>query len=241
MDRRYLHAHEVLFDHKRVYWSSQIALSRWLRPFDLTPARLEVLRLVEMGYATQAMLRRALGIARSTMSRMLSAMERRGLIVRTSRAPQRARKHVSVPRRIRALARALVSRAHPVFAKRLRKILGCTRSSTRAYAGRVSRLIRDLAVAREDLGDRGARRAGDRPPAPSPPRRRDRFDRISWLATKRYERLEARARVVEEREAAREAKWRARGEWDSGAPLTPSIFFGTDSAPEWMRAVLEPR
>lgn len=87
---------ELIFSFKRVYLTGQRHLIAALKAYGLTPARLDVMRLVLEGIETQAALRRALGIARSTMSTMLTSMEKRGLIVRTSSAPQRAAKHVAI-------------------------------------------------------------------------------------------------------------------------------------------------
>lgn len=222
---RYMYMHELLFDQKRTYWSTQAELLRWLKEHGLTPARLEVLRLIEMGYATQAALRQALGIARSTMSRMLTAMEKRGQLVRTASAPQRARKHLSVPRRVRALARALLERGYSKLCARMRAIVDCGRRSEAVHARRVWTVMEHLIRARSELRDRSTRAHGDLPPRPSPPRRRERRDRRAWRLRKREERLEARRRRVAEQEAAEAARLARLGPWASGALLAPSEPF----------------
>lgn len=158
MNAYYMYTHEMRFDLKRVYWSGHERLRRWLARFDLTPARLDVLRLVLIGYRTQSGLRRALGIARSTMSRMLKAMEARGLLTRTSRAPERARKHISLSAAVRELATRLLEILHPKQEKDMRAMLGCKRRQQRRYVRDAHALWCHLRAARRALGDRADRR-----------------------------------------------------------------------------------
>lgn len=158
MHAYHMYTHEMRFDLKRVYWSGHERLRRWLARFDLTPARLEVLRLVLIGYKTQSGLRRALGIARSTMSRMLKGMEARGLVTRTSRAAERARKHIALSAAVRALATRLLGILHPKQAKDMRAMLGCTRKQQRRYERDGHTLWFRLRAARRAFGDRADRR-----------------------------------------------------------------------------------
>jgi DNA-binding MarR family transcriptional regulator len=99
---------ELLFSFKRVYLTGVRHMTEALRAHGLTPARLDVLRLLLEGVTTQKELRRALGVARSTISRMLSAMVRRGLIVRASTADQRATKYVAIAPDVAALLAELM-------------------------------------------------------------------------------------------------------------------------------------
>ena len=110
---------ELLFSFKRVYLTGQRHLIAALRAYGLTPARLDVMRMVLEGIRTQRDLRRALGIARSTISRMLTSMEKRGLIVRTSRAPQRATKRVAIAAGVEQRIREALDLLRPAVAAAL--------------------------------------------------------------------------------------------------------------------------
>ncbi|MCA9585013.1 MAG: MarR family transcriptional regulator [Myxococcales bacterium] len=109
--------HNVLFNLKRLHLTAQRYASEALRAHGLTPARFDVLHIVGgYGGLSQAHLRRKLGVARSTISRMLSSMERRGLISRFSLAPQRAEKWVRLTDLARALFVQLSLLARPAVA-----------------------------------------------------------------------------------------------------------------------------
>ncbi len=99
---------ELLFSFKRAYLTGVRHMTEALRAHGLTPARLDVLRLLLEGVTTQRELRRALGVARSTISRMLAAMVRRGLVVRSSRAEQRATKYLAIAPDVAALLEGLL-------------------------------------------------------------------------------------------------------------------------------------
>lgn len=218
MPSPYVYTHEMLFDLKRVYWSAHANLLRGLRRRGLTPARLEVLRLIEMGYSTQAALRRALGVARSTISRMLTAMEARGQVVRTSSAPQRARKHLSVPRRVRALASALGKRIHSVVDRRVREIVRREATPASSFVARASDLLVSFWRARGALRDRSVHPDPELL-RPSPPRPRMRRSRIKWCLKKKLERFEVAERRREAREAEAARRRAKRGAWASGEAL----------------------
>lgn len=76
--------HEVSFAVKRAYWRAQ----RFLRPLaerhGLTPSRFEVLLAAHRmkGDAYQSRIARMLGVRRSTVCKMMTAMEKLGLLVR---------------------------------------------------------------------------------------------------------------------------------------------------------------
>ncbi len=76
---------EVFFGLKRGHLAATRFSARLLFKFGLTPARFDLLRLVlHSGAAgmSQAYLRARLGVARSTVSRMLRALEQLGLVER---------------------------------------------------------------------------------------------------------------------------------------------------------------
>ena len=75
---------DVLFGVKRAHLAVNLwALGR-LREFGVTPARFDLMRLIyERNYRwSQSQLRRRLGVARATISRMLRSLERLGWITR---------------------------------------------------------------------------------------------------------------------------------------------------------------
>jgi DNA-binding MarR family transcriptional regulator len=90
--------HNLLFGMKRLHLTAQQRMIIALRSHGLTPARFDVLHLVRRAgnWVAQSELAKQLGISRSTISRMLIGLERRGFIHRESRAPQRSRKWVSL-------------------------------------------------------------------------------------------------------------------------------------------------
>jgi len=75
---------DVFFGAKRVH----LAVNRWaariLKEFGLTPARFDLMRLIyQHGYRlSQDLLRHRLGVARSTTSRMVRALEALGFVTR---------------------------------------------------------------------------------------------------------------------------------------------------------------
>jgi DNA-binding MarR family transcriptional regulator len=74
----------IFFQVKRAYYATLNFTRPSLRGFGLTPARFDlIIALLKGGHrATQSMIRRKLGVARSTVSRMLAAMEKAGLVTR---------------------------------------------------------------------------------------------------------------------------------------------------------------
>ena len=85
----------VLWATKRAYWTSAAASRRAIRDEQivpkkvrrlLTPARLDVLHLLKLhGSMSQKAMRLALGVVKSTLSELLSTMERLGLLCRGRR------------------------------------------------------------------------------------------------------------------------------------------------------------
>jgi DNA-binding MarR family transcriptional regulator len=74
--------HGVSFWFKRAHWSAVRLGRAVVGPFGLTPARFDVLFLLEQGVLAQSALRRLLGVARSTMSTMVRRLVELGLVVR---------------------------------------------------------------------------------------------------------------------------------------------------------------
>ncbi len=81
----------VLFGAKRAYYATLRYGREVLAPFGVTPARFEVLHLLFGRTEAQAYLRSQLGVARSTLSRMLSVLEGLGWIVREVAVDRRTR------------------------------------------------------------------------------------------------------------------------------------------------------
>ncbi len=97
--------HNLLFGLKRLHLTGQQRMIAALRSYGLTPARFDVLVLLRKAAlpVAQSELARQLGITRATISKMLIGMERRGLVVRESNAPQRSRKWVCMSPRAQNL------------------------------------------------------------------------------------------------------------------------------------------
>src|ERR1700690_420636 len=82
----------VLFGAKRAYYATVAYGRKVLAEFGLTPARFEVMRLLLKFMESETDLRKQLGLARSTLSRMLSVLEGLGWVAReTSRSDHRTR------------------------------------------------------------------------------------------------------------------------------------------------------
>jgi DNA-binding MarR family transcriptional regulator len=76
---------DVLFGSKRAYWASAGFAARKLAKYGITPARLNLLRVIYAGpgrRVSQRYVRHHLGVARSTVCRMIRALEALGLVVR---------------------------------------------------------------------------------------------------------------------------------------------------------------
>ncbi len=81
----------VLFGAKRAYYATVRYAREVLEPFGMTPARFEVLHLLFKRKESQAELRERLGVARSTLSRMLSVLEGLGWVEREMAVDRRTR------------------------------------------------------------------------------------------------------------------------------------------------------
>jgi DNA-binding MarR family transcriptional regulator len=149
---------ELIFSFKRVYLTGQRHLIAALKAHGLTPARLDVMRMVLEGIRTQSELRRALGIARSTISRMLTSMEKRGLIVRTSSAPQRATKHVAIADGLAERIWELLDLLRPAVAAALGTLFDLGPHAACRFYKRVIDLECALHNARLDWADRSTRK-----------------------------------------------------------------------------------
>ena len=79
---------DILFGAKRAYWGTFRFSSRKLRSFGITPARLNLLRVIYAAPTraiSQQYLRHHLGVARSVVCRMLRALEELELVERGQR------------------------------------------------------------------------------------------------------------------------------------------------------------
>jgi DNA-binding MarR family transcriptional regulator len=74
--------HGVSFGVKRAHWGAVRLANYVVGGIGLTAARFDVLYLVDSGVVSQAALRAKLGIARSTMSRMVRRLVELGLVER---------------------------------------------------------------------------------------------------------------------------------------------------------------
>jgi DNA-binding MarR family transcriptional regulator len=73
----------IFFEMKRAYYATLNFSRPSLRTFGLTPARFDLIVAILKGHhPTQSFVRAKLGVARSTISRMLAAMEKAGLVRR---------------------------------------------------------------------------------------------------------------------------------------------------------------
>src|SRR5689334_15730236 len=77
--------HAVFFEMKRAYQSSLGVTRRMLAPFGLTPARFDMLYAIRAWTwegVRQSVVRRMLGVSPPTVSRMMEALDRLGLVTR---------------------------------------------------------------------------------------------------------------------------------------------------------------
>ncbi|MEZ4260136.1 MAG: MarR family transcriptional regulator [Polyangiaceae bacterium] len=146
--------HSIVFDIKRLHLTGQRHMLAALKWHGLTPARFDVLRLVMMGVRRQSDICRALGLARSTVSRMLTAMERRGLIRRTARAPQRAPKRVRMTHQIYRRFIRLFQESRVALEAAVRHGVGIPAHALVHYFRFAARASTLLGQSRYHLGDR---------------------------------------------------------------------------------------
>ena len=146
----------ILFGFKRAHHVSLRFGRELLTPFGLTPARFDALFALhelreEDGRSTrQCDLRRELGVARSTISRMLRSLERLGLVERGHRRYTRG---VSLTRLGASLMRCAVARIHRarVAYRKVQRAIRITRSTNSFVARGV--LDATLNTFRRELGD----------------------------------------------------------------------------------------
>lgn len=150
-------AHEIFFGFKRIYLTARQRYTELLDRHGVTPARLDVLRLLLEQDLWQRDLQQLLGIASSTLSRMLVAMERKGLIVRRSSAAQRRPKRVAIAPSVRKAVAGLVRALQPVLASALVWLVTGARWTNRRWSS-VSWQMEDFVyVQRSKIGDRAKR------------------------------------------------------------------------------------
>jgi DNA-binding MarR family transcriptional regulator len=147
--------HNLVFGLKRLHQTAQRYATNALRFYGLTPARFDVLQVVgSSGMIMQSDLRRMLGVARSTLSKMLTSMERRGLVRRWSVAPQRTPKSVSLTERARELFLRVYALARPAASAVVGEAFAIPPNGFMRYSG--------VMIVVDDLLDNLRRRVGDR-------------------------------------------------------------------------------
>ena len=115
---------DLLFAYKRVHLAGNRNAMKLLLAFGVTPARYDLMRVL-YGSATysfsQSWLRAQLGVARATISRMLIALEKLGLVERKTDEHDRRTKKVTLTYAARSLVwRVLDGLVRPrVLAKRI--------------------------------------------------------------------------------------------------------------------------
>lgn len=113
MARRVIY--ELLFGFKRIYQTGLRHYQALVRDNGLTPARLDVLRLLADHGWSQASLASSLGIASSTLSRMLASMEEQGLVERAPSPFDRRVRMIRIPRYLETWVRELLEQLRPVL------------------------------------------------------------------------------------------------------------------------------
>ena len=90
--------HAVLFSLKRIHQRFLARTRKWTAPFDLTPARYDMLHALHEHRLTpnvpQSFLKRTLGVSAPTISRMVTSLQDLGLVVRIVDVEDRRRRIV---------------------------------------------------------------------------------------------------------------------------------------------------
>ena len=97
---------DLLFAYKRVHLAGNRRASMLLAAFEITPARFDLLRMLygdRTFSMSQSWLRAQLGVARATVSRMLKALEKLGLVERKPDEWDRRTKRVTLTYEARSL------------------------------------------------------------------------------------------------------------------------------------------
>lgn len=88
--------HALMFRLKRAFHRSLAHVRPLIADFGLTPARFDMLKVIDSGsssgFILQSWIRRALGVSRATVSRMLKSLEALGFVVRTPDLDKRERR-----------------------------------------------------------------------------------------------------------------------------------------------------
>ena len=88
--------HILPFRLKRAWQSTLSHLRRLAKPFGLTPARYDLLHLLTSRYMLQSAIHKALGVTKSTTSRMLISLEKLGFIYRNrTYCTRKRRRHLN--------------------------------------------------------------------------------------------------------------------------------------------------
>lgn len=149
---------QLAFGLKRAYYSYLRISHQTLRPFDLTPARFEMLRYIaEIEGMAQNELASALGVRASTVSRMLKALVEMGLVEKQVGLDARSRS-IGLTSKGRALVREVLARVvGSGMASLLQNAAGSWAHSPRAQACHVDRFFLHLRWVRLACGDKSIR------------------------------------------------------------------------------------
>ena len=141
----------ILFGLKRAHHASLRFGRELLAPYAVTPARFDALFAIhQLRASRQSELRRELGVARSTISRMLRSLEQLGLVERGQRRYSRDIALTLLGRRVMRCAVANIHRARVAYRKVQRAIR--ITPSTNSFMAR-GHLDATLSAFRRKLGD----------------------------------------------------------------------------------------
>jgi DNA-binding MarR family transcriptional regulator len=163
--------HFLSFALKRAHWRCVQTFGDVAALYDLTPARFDLLHVLRQRYgeATQAAIRRVLGVGATTVSRMLQSLEKLGFVSRMQHTRDRRMKSVWLTpagrERVDAILNGLVMTGHFDLA-----FEGCFQWPAQGAERTVRILFKVLRYLARKLGDFGSHmNPGEPPPALDPP------------------------------------------------------------------------
>ena len=151
--------HPILFSQKHAYLVSLAKQREWLRGFGITPARYEMLFVIfiltksypAMDYAFQGDVLKQLGVSAATVTKMLDALEKLGLVTRTRwKYWDKRRKCVALTQK----ARDILQRVKEVWIDSGRVALAISAIFRMRPEEEEGRFHWDLETVRKELGDK---------------------------------------------------------------------------------------